>query len=465
MSEPAIPISLQTTPRPQVDSYAPLLVAIQFKRKADPCYYVLPAHNFFLSLNVKIISTAWAGKLSLMFPYGAYKEFRAAPGGTGPAVPYADITDKAFLPNSGTLWKIQWNWDIQGLDLNSAPVLIAATFTPQVRMTAEGISWDVDIASSSLTAVTVDRSGGPRAWPAGKKGSEVVKEIADYYGWASPLIEVSEGTLPELKITEGMTHIQFIHDRICAQTVSGQGEHFRLFFDLRERLHFHSPCWGVVTPTDEDKAAIRTYRVYADMTGEVEAFETSDQTFYAAMMGGGSVTYGGTNAEDGRAVEYRAARDTGVNYKGIGYHTPDEHGLPSITATNVPPAGATVTDGKESGFKQIPGRTEDEVKARAEVTHSKARELNYKATLTVKGTHDLERGDYIRLIYTNMDGTNNKLFSGWYRVYEMEHTLGGGSSWKTVFTIIRQGGFEGDYLTGPVVDPENGVEPSSSSSE
>jgi hypothetical protein len=432
-----------TNPQPQTDSYAPLVRDLMIKMPSETVFLRLPTYNCYRGLTLEVGAGAAHGTLELFFDSTASTdvlrqedpEFEDSQGRT-----LASMADAMYMPVN-TLFKTRWHWDRDGnyparaITYTLSVTKVLPTFTPNgVGLTLEVTQAVLDtdgVPTIALQAMILNKDDNtmPRKWAAGKKASEIVAEIATYMKWVAPVIETSEGTLDEMAIPADQTYMTFIRDTLLPRTVNSRKERYVFYFDTSNVLHFHSArnaSPGVLR---------RAYRMFRDQKGEVISFDPADATLFTSLAGSQSVMES-FDSTTGTATHRVADASTGVDGAGVGRTVTGEEGyIPKVESQKAD--GTRVA--KPTAVVPVRGRNDAESASLASTIHAALREVNYEATLVVRGTHKVHVLDFIQFEYYQSAVTTVQphYMSGIFQVLGMTHNVDEGG-WTTTFKVFRQ---------------------------
>lgn len=445
-------------PRPQVDSYAPLVLFLAISNVIqesgsgdlvnDPEYHQLPAYDVFQSMNILHSGGVPYGVLNLFFKW-EYQDriFANISGGAG-VLTQRDITNRV-LPANGTSLQLQWNWgrDEDGTDaFTEAPLYILNVRNNTAQITPSGIGFSLEFTmevynEDSGPPTFVQQSfnknqpgevdAGPRSWPAGLTVSDIIADIVAFYGWTAQ-VEPTEGVLDEVIMPANETHNDFIRDSLLPRAHNTYGERFVCYFDRAQTFHFHSARYNGVFVS-------RAYRAYGDKMGEVINFTPEDGSMFANVQGVNG-THESILSEAGEAFQQFASATTGVDSYGVGRLVNGAEGYIVSTAIAVfsgPPFNVTNLL-NAAPLLATKGRTLIDAQQRARAYNRLLADNMGLARLDVRGTHKVRYNDFIVVEYYTAgtgDSTNVYYLSGLYQVWEIEHRVDRG--WVTSFLLQR----------------------------
>ncbi len=358
------------------------------------------ATDYFQSLEVEIPSEgSWTGSLTLFDPDHSYLDSLIYQAGSTTPIDitfgYANDTAKR-VALAGTVLKTGVSFQVEGTELS-------------IEMVARGV------VNSVLSKKT-------RSYSEGQTVSSIVAQIADEEGWSvvdsqgRGTIEETSGVTSESLVSTDDSAIKFVRDQLVPQATNAKNQgDYKMFFDRGGVFHFHTK--NFLSPKS------KKYVVRRAANGEVVSFEPEDTETFAALLGGGNASFVGVDSGGGSASKTTATAATGVDGGGVA--------TTQGSAYNKPPVAGTAYR------KPIISRNSDDAKRRARVFHDAARQMAYTATITVRGTADIEVLDYVDVEVINLDGSTHFL-SGQFQATQVTHTVGA-EGWSTAVQGVRTG--------------------------
>lgn len=388
---------------------------------------VIPATEHFLSLSIsRKAEGAWRGSMVLFDKNTTFIDDIIL--GLGP---------------EGRL-RIRWNWDGPGgSNLAAADTYIARLHKPMPKYTIDGLTMTVELMSADIYTQQFHRK--PRSYPEQTKLSAIVADIAEDRGWrlvdddGNPTVEESDEPVVGPFSTNGETDFAFIRHQLLPYAVNEQKDRYLFYFDQDKTgtpiVHFHSSAYQRGKAGGESVAA--TYLFSRDAFGEVIEFEPQDRTFEAAFAGAANSEVTGNDTMRGQPSNNPTDAERGDAESNRRIHQDERFKLAA-------PAERQAKIGMIT-------RTEAELKQKAQHRYSRVNEMGQRAVMTVMGTHAVRVLDYVDVQYLRSDGRPHHM-SGVYRVYEVEHEVGG--TWQTTFNMARQGNRR---TSGPAVVEQRGL--------
>lgn len=350
-------------------------------------------------------------------------------------------------PGQGSGFILKWTWANTGLNVAQMPAYRMQVVRVVPNFSVEGTGLTFDLTGRFIPFNATQKGLAPRKFDAGQTASEIVKQICAELKWPVSAIEDSYGKLPAFVLGDE-SHHDFIMNRILPLAHNDSGEHFEFYTDdPTGGVHFHSRSYVVRIGRrrvngSSMRAVAREYTFARDATGEVESFAPHDNSFFAAIAGGGDGRVTGIDSQRGRPVSIDTSVRDGLPVTTIDSKpkniplTGDEQAVSSLA---LGPASSISTPESEkknvTAFTGLIARTPEEAQRLAVNLWSMLRNTAYMADATVKGTHDVEVGDWVIFhYYTYQQGEH--FLSGLFRVNEITHTLDSGG-WKTSFKLTR----------------------------
>jgi len=429
------------------DVFAPLFFAIALSLPGSKLYGNgdIPISAFEMLQGITVsrrVNKVWSGTMELF----------DRTGGT--------FGDALFVPQQ-TKVTICWNWAEQpGTEVSGMTPLPYRTYVGtaikinQVFARA-GTTYTLEFINGTVgESAAYDFVNGPRAWIPPVKLSDVVKKIADFFGWEHTrtvtdtnggskildTIAATEGVYDrELIIPAHMSATQFIVQTIVPMAHDPAGNHFAFYFDQDNIVHFHPHSYMEDLSGRQFIAPYsRTYLVYNDPAGEVISFEPEDVSLFAAIRGTG-VIYRGINSDSGIPTERVSKLGAGVKVSapaGSGAAPTKLMGMGSLTGDDAmvmdPFSGKFVPS-----FQHLTTRKDIDVERMAVARQSEMATRALRARLVVKGTHAVNVMDYVKVNYLNQNG-NPHYLTGFYQVIGIEDSVTR-DSWTMSLELMRKG--------------------------
>lgn len=390
--------------RNQPDSYAPLFSTLSMTVAGVKTN--IPTQQFLQGLTVDLVGQgSWKGTIELFDADGDYLENLIIGSGFDRQVEF------------------QFGWD----DLNSAslPVYRGSILKYTPTFSVEGIHLRAEVVVTPLLASVVDKR--PLFFPANMTASAIFRQIAADRGWrttdtaGNSTVEDTVGFLDSYAY-RNESDINFVINRLLKQSVNERGEAFRFFFDSAGVVHFHSFKRGG-DGNEYDLAAEYIYT--ADSRGEVIHFAPTDNSFEAALTGGGNANFWGVDSLGGSSLQ-RTASSLG--------------GVTNESAQTVVGDAAFKTDiapGKENSRTFVQTRDINELARLSASRWSSLANVAYQASLDVRGTHAVDPYDFIKVRYIKKDGSDHYM-SGVFQVGSVTHHFGL-QGFTTSMALLRMG--------------------------
>lgn len=315
--------------------------------------------------------------------------------------------------------RLRWNWESKGL--TNAPNIYAyiAQYTP--TFTPEGITFSFDLVPTAMPYVDADKRS--RAYPEGRKVSDIVREIASERGWSTTdksgrnTVEETDAPMQQPFSSTDETDFKFLHSLLpLAVNLSGVGGYF-MFFDLFGVFHFHTESYFSAELRSKD------YIFGKDGAGEVISFTPSDTSAMALAAGAGNVTIRSQSSLDGTQTAKTGTVTGGLDRE------PD---MIEASSGSLPDHGSNV-----QSIINIMSRDATELGNVAKFYRSRASGVAVLGEIQVVGTHELQLFDYCNIQYIRRNGQPHYM-SGKYQVVRIDHAYNGGA-WTTTFGVRRFG--------------------------
>lgn len=236
-----------------------------------------------------------------------------------------------------------------------------------------------------------------------------------------------------LSIPRGTGPLAWVLGELVPRARTKTGAPVAFFFN------YDTNKWNFKSLEVDPKALpVRTYVVHRNAHGEVFSFQPQDDNYWATVAGLGDATFHGIDSESGIPVPIKSTTaaglqplpttfDAGDTGNGRFQTTPGAITVPDLSpdmplngAPSIPAPGLTAS-GSYMGAAGQQGRV-----------------VQQKATLRVKGTHDIKLFDLVEVRYQDATDNSDHPMSGVYRVMHTTHSVDGGG-WHTEFALQRQG--------------------------
>lgn len=360
---------------------------------------VLPPSDHFVNLEVDVPAVgAWSGDLELFDQTGSYLE------------------ELLLTVGPNTLVKMRF-WE-HG---HTSPYFVGGITVIQPEYRPEGVGLLLGLVSKGVHNAVQDIK--PRGFLKGANPSDVVRSIALERGWkiengGIATVVDAANVLDHPVQTTTDSDYSFIMNRILPYAVDAQGRHFdfRLVEGLKPIVYFQSSA----APTMQKQR--RTYTYLRDPNGEVISFTPSENTLGAWLMGGGAGRFDSVDSLSGSVTEQQSTTTEGID--GV-VALPDAQ----YVAKTLPDSVARRVS--------VPGRSLLDTRSAALHHWSKFSEESLSAALEVRGTHDVNVGEYIEVNFYRRDNTAHP-YGGLYRVISFKHIFGL-QGWTTTFELVRHG--------------------------
>lgn len=407
-------------PQNSPDSYAPLLVEMQFV-KASPALFIVVApvpgtagqdvsvkpQRYLRSLRVDETTTStWSGTIVLFDTDEDFLEGLLTP-----------------LNPEDRIVKFRWGWD-RGNGLAQVGWLTGRITDWESTYTYEGVELTLSVLSTNQIDASVDKR--TRSFPEGQNPSAIVREIAKDRGWKTQdldgnnTIEDADYTFDKPLQQHNESDLKWIREYVLPFATDSNGQTFWFWVDTNEVVHFHSKQFLLKSRVNPKVAASYTYA--RDQKGDVIAFTPQAANLFSLIGGAEDAVYIFTDEESGRRITITTTREGGPDNLIVGF--PDEK-----TRTYE-------GDGTKARIV-IPARSISEGQQMVRARYDKKRLESYPAVLEVRGSHAVKTADYISIRYFKKTGAEHYL-SGVYWVKGVQHDLSPGE-WKTTFDLARAG--------------------------
>jgi phage protein D len=385
--------------RNPADSHAPLVIEILFETRGGQLIEI-PSHDFLQSFEVQFSDrSSVMGTLTLFDFEGDYLE----------SLFLAEGVSRRVL--------LRWGYD-DGRAITQHPqfVMELTKYTP--TFTPEGV--ELQLNMTSVQSVRQVRDKQSRSWKAGETATSIFREIATEREWrlvdgfGRNTVEESDGFLPEIS-QAGESDMNFIRKILLPKAVNVGKRSFKFKIDKDGTAHFHSD-------TFLNRVAV-IYNFARSAMGDVISFAPTDDSLFNSLRGSGNAVYVAVDSAEGVKTEIE---------------TTDTGGIPEAEKV-IHPDSAYITDhpGARKARLSITAVTPEELLHKAAQQVDRLREQDFKADLTVKGTHAPQAMDYVTVNYYKHDGHLHYL-SGTFLVQSITHTVDS-SGWQTQMTLLRSG--------------------------
>lgn len=285
--------------------------------------------------------------------------------------------------------------------------------TYQTQPDPNGVTLTLELVTSGVLRALVDKR--PRSFDAGMLVSDMVQQIATDRQWDTVIEPTSEPVTQPFSST-GESDMQFINEQLRPQARNAAGEGgYLFFFDSENVMHFRTP--------DYLNPEVHNFTYARDLAGDVIGFAPSDVSLFGKLMGGGNASFGSAGSLLGGSTQVSASVVSGVSGAG----------------SSVQSDGSAKVDYGEGvhAYVDFAARDAEELARLAQSRYDALRRYEYKATLTVQGTHRVRMSDHVDVEWVKRDGRLHYL-SGRFQVFKRKHTVGEGA-WETEYEVLRFG--------------------------
>lgn len=262
------------------------------------------------------------------------------------------------------------------------------------------------------------------------KRSDVVREIAEFYGYGADLQHIEDtGVVRESILQGNMTDAQLV-------TRLAQAEGFVFFIDF-DGFHFH-----------KRKVGQRPVKTYTWRGGDGELLSVNVENDVTVKPG--KVTVKGTDPTTGKKIEVSGSNDTTQREtltKVIEIVDPETRTTKKVTQTTG--GSGKATSSPVAGEKVVPtsGETATEAKKRADGLYRQVQQTSVELTLTALGDANVVAKSVV------MVEKISKRLSGRYYLKEVKHSLSSGG--YTMTMKAKTDGHNGYGTVGSVVPSQD----------
>lgn len=390
------------------DSVQDLLIDIAIRENNKPTSRLvsIPTSEYLQSINVDLVMNGgWTGTV-VLFDYEGYA--------------LEELLLSSSLSNREV--ELRWGWaarDGKSLE-GSVPTLFGIVTKPTPQFTPEGVTLTLELAQNETVSAALGKEN--RILTGDFSASELLQVIARERKWKTKdalgrsTIQTNDVRHAYTDAITGWSDTR-LFAYLAARTVDPAGNVFRFFFGPRGEVHFHTDNFLA-------KEAAKEYIFSRDAMGEVERFEPTEESVYAAVLAGAGAKFVATDSKSKTTVNRSAEQ---------GEALPGGKNTVVNDAAYEPDLGSGLA-ARVSILGRDPRDLDSEMKSRRDVVRNAA----MKAELDVHGTHDVSPLDRVRVDYYMRNGTLHFL-SGLYQVMKVSHEVGT-NGWTTGFDLFRPGG-------------------------
>jgi len=341
--------------------------------------------------------------------------------------------------------RLRFGWEEDAPPAGNVPTFYGTITEYQPGFAVEGLSLSLDFIGTAMLLQALDKKPEKRAWPEGTVVSQIVRDLATSFGWATE--DVFDGrTTPTVETTDGVTDtalgindesaFKFIQDTLIKRAVNSRGEGYYAHLDDTRTpavIHFHSENF-LTSAGPVGQSAAHRFVFARGQPSRVQSFEVAETGIFQALLGAKGGEYESNDSVDGTRVRGEGAKPGDEAKKGLAKDhrlLPDEVSLPAPLAT-----------GTVKSRRPIIARDDAEMVRQAQAIISRTIEHAVKATLKVIGTHDVRVFDLVEVVYQTpsvSESVQAHYLSGVYTCHGVSHDFGSGG-WTTTLKMLRRGG-------------------------